>query len=70
MLCENPKTNVAAIKQLEIRGKFKNLFFSSCNNGINLTLSFRTRSGIQLFCYVLDTGLRNLKSSTTGMTSQ
>ena len=33
MLCENPKTNVAAINSWKSRGKFKNLFLVRVNHG-------------------------------------
>ena len=34
MLCENPKTNVAAINSRKSRGKFKNLFLVRVITGI------------------------------------
>ena len=39
MLCENPKTNVAAINSRKSRGKFKNLF---------VKLQFRKRSNLKV----------------------
>ena len=43
MLCENPKTNVAAKNSWKSRGKFKNMFF------------VRVRMFLTLFChYVLE----------------
>jgi hypothetical protein len=36
MLCENPKTNVAAINSWKSRGKFKNLFLVRVIMGLTL----------------------------------
>jgi hypothetical protein len=42
MLCENPKTNVAAINSRKSRGSFKNLFLVRVIIGLTFILSLVT----------------------------
>jgi hypothetical protein len=51
MLCENPKTNVAAINSWKSRGKFKNLFLVRVM--IVLTLFCHSGSGLESSYFVM-----------------
>ena len=51
MLCENPKTNVAAINSWKSRGKFKNLFLVRVM--IVLTLLYHSGPGPESSYFVM-----------------
>ena len=62
MLCENPKTNVAAKNSWKSRGKFKNLFLVRLIMVLTLVCHSALDAALQFIFMHFDTKCRNLVS--------